>query len=307
MKQRCFKTPARRSSTGFTLIELLVVIAIIAILIALLLPAVQQAREAARRTQCKNNLMQIGLAIHNYEMSHEVFPPGCVNATGPVDVGGDGYHFSWIVQILPYLEEGNTYKHFDFSVSVYDEKNKAARARQPDVLICPSDPHSYGSIGFTNYAGSHHSFEAPINVDNNGVFFLNSAVRYHDIPDGSSHTIFVGERRIFDANSDRGWASGTDSSLRNGGWTINDQLSFRRDNSGESAAPESAGEDSIDGIALFSPESGAKLVGGFSSPHLGGCQFLFGDGSVKFISENISPNLFSNLINRSDGEIVGGY
>src|ERR1700754_2067028 len=92
---------------AFTLIELLVVIAIIAILIALLLPAVQQAREAARRTQCKNNLMQLGIALHNYQMAFEPPPPGVVNSTGPVLNSPSGYHMGWIAQILPYIEQRN--------------------------------------------------------------------------------------------------------------------------------------------------------------------------------------------------------
>ncbi len=96
-----------RALRGFTLIELLVVIAIIAVLISMLLPAVQQAREAARRTQCKNNLMQIGLALHNYEMAFEILPPGCVNETGPIRNVEEGYHMSWIVQILPMLDQSN--------------------------------------------------------------------------------------------------------------------------------------------------------------------------------------------------------
>src|SRR5213083_896811 len=98
---------------GFTLIELLVVIAIIAVLIALLLPAVQQAREAARRTQCKNNLMQLGLALHNYEMAYELLPPGSINPTGPIRNESKGYHMGWMVQILPYIDQGNVFDHFD--------------------------------------------------------------------------------------------------------------------------------------------------------------------------------------------------
>ena len=94
----------RRRPTGFTLIELLVVIAIIAILIALLLPAVQQAREAARRVSCKNNLMQIGLALHSYELSHEVLPPGVVETESPIKQEAEGYHISWYAQLLPYIE-----------------------------------------------------------------------------------------------------------------------------------------------------------------------------------------------------------
>ena len=104
------RPPAERSSaerklsisSGFTLIELLVVIAIIAVLIALLLPAVQAAREAARRAQCVNNLMQLGIAMQNYESSHEMLPPGVVNLTGPILDQPKGYHFGWLVQILPY-------------------------------------------------------------------------------------------------------------------------------------------------------------------------------------------------------------
>lgn len=105
---------ARLRSRGFTLLELLVVISIIAVLIALLLPAVQQSREAARRTQCRNNLMQLGLALQNYHGAHRVLPSGCVNETGPILVGQAGYRVGWIVQILPYLDQEGTYRHVDF-------------------------------------------------------------------------------------------------------------------------------------------------------------------------------------------------
>jgi prepilin-type N-terminal cleavage/methylation domain-containing protein len=97
--------PRAPQRPGFTLIELLVVIAIIAILIALLLPAVQQAREAARRCQCRNNVAQLGLALHNYELSYSGFPPGTVNPTGPIENKAEGYHVGWAVQLLPYLDQ----------------------------------------------------------------------------------------------------------------------------------------------------------------------------------------------------------
>ena len=102
---------------GFTLIELLVVIAIISVLIALLLPAVQSAREAARRAQCVNNLMQFGIALQSYDSAHEVLPPGVVNQTGPVLDQPKGYGFGWITQILPYFEQKNVYNHFNLKVS----------------------------------------------------------------------------------------------------------------------------------------------------------------------------------------------
>src|SRR5205807_222863 len=128
---RGFRRPPVRASRsarprGFTLIELLVVIAIIAVLIALLLPAVQSAREAARRSQCSNNLMQLAIALQNYEGSYEVFPPGVVNDTGPILDQPKGYHFGWLVRILPYCEMRNTYNHFNLSVSVYDTPNAMA-------------------------------------------------------------------------------------------------------------------------------------------------------------------------------------
>src|SRR5438874_5474009 len=104
------RTP-RRCRGAFTLIELLVVIAIIATLIALLLPAVQQAREAARKTQCRNNLMQIGLALHNYEMAHECLPPGSIDPNRPIRNEAKGFHVGWIVQLLPFLDQTNTFQH----------------------------------------------------------------------------------------------------------------------------------------------------------------------------------------------------
>jgi prepilin-type N-terminal cleavage/methylation domain-containing protein len=209
----------RSRRSGFTLIELLVVIAIIAVLIALLLPAVQQAREAARRTQCKNHLLQVGLALQNYLMAHEVLPPGTQNPKGPIISKEDEtqYHMGWIVQILPYFEQGNVYNHVDFSKSVYAKENGPVRMRRLPVLNCPSDWGRSVNLnaGVTNYNGVHNDYETPIDVDQNGVLFLNSSVRYEDVRDGSSNTIYVMEARL-DTGSDLGWMSGTRSSLRNG-------------------------------------------------------------------------------------------
>ena len=287
-------TPDRRA---FTLIELLVVIAIIAILIALLLPAVQQAREAARRAQCKNNLVQISLALQNYHMAHRVLPPGCVNDTRPVVNAPVGYDMGWLVQILPYLDEGNLYRAFDFSVSAHQQSLPVG---SPPVFSCPSRWNSSGC----DYAGCHHDVEAPIDEDNNGVMFLNSSVRLRDVTDGRRHTIFIGEA---DPLSTVSWQSGTNASLRNSGsritglattsayaFPLEDQLAFDR--------PEDIFDETG---ALIDPT--LLAVGGFGSPHSGGALFGMGDGSVRMISAGIDSQLFQLLANRHDGQVVGDF
>ena len=115
-------------------------IAIIAVLIALLLPAVQAAREAARRAQCCNNLMQLGITLQNYESSHELLPPGVVNQTGPVLDQPKGYHFGWLAQILPYCEQRNVYNHFNFKIGLYETQNITTRTMLVRSFLCPSDP-----------------------------------------------------------------------------------------------------------------------------------------------------------------------
>lgn len=284
----------RRLIAGFTLIELLVVMAIIAILMTLLLPAVQQARESARRMQCKNNLMNLCLALNQYEMSHERLPSGAVNATGPIKNEPAGYHMGWIVQILPQLDQRNVYRRIDFSVGIYDPKNTAPSTVKLAILGCPSDPLSLSAID-TSYAGNHHDSEAPIDIDNNGVLFLNSSIRFDDIEDGSTNTIFVGERI---RGSMAGWAPGTRVSLRNGGAPIGSE---KPNASAPPAGPQP--------IPLAQPDQGNAAnqallkVGGFGSLHAGGAHFGTGDAAVRFISESIDRTIFKSLLNRNDGSL----
>lgn len=305
MSHSHFQSTEMRSRRGFTLIELLVVIAIIAILIALLLPAVQQAREAARRSSCKNNLMQIGVALQNYEMAHNVLPSGTVNPTGPIRNEAKGYHVSWIIQILPYLDEQTAFNKFDFNQSVYDPINKEVADYRISTLRCPSNPNR-GHC----YAGMQNDIETPIDVNNNGVLFLNSSVRYDEILDGSSKTIFVGE---ITQGNELGWVSGTRSTLRNAGEPINSnaanffagQTSFEQRFDSEDPITDTENEQNKSESSSSVAER--LSVGGFSSYHSGGAQFTFGDGSVRFLSENINTKTYQALANRHDGQLISEY
>jgi prepilin-type N-terminal cleavage/methylation domain-containing protein/prepilin-type processing-associated H-X9-DG protein len=202
---------------GYTFTEMLVVITIIGVLVALLLPAVQAAREAARRMNCTKNIEQLILAVHNYEMLHRVYPPGTINPTGPIQALPQGYHHNWLVQLLPFVEEKNTAAHVDRSVGVYHTNNMPIRRLSIPIFNCPSMPKA--QRGYSDYAAVHNDVEAPIDTTNNGVFFLNSRIRYFDLKDGSSNTLFFGEKITF--AGDLGWMSGTRATLRNTGVRIN--------------------------------------------------------------------------------------
>ena len=323
---------------GFTLIELLVVIAIICILIALLLPAVQAAREQARRRQCANNLGQLLLAIENYESCHRRLPPGTLEATGPIQSRPAGYHISWIAQILPFFEAGIAYRHLNFKVGAYHADNAKVRRQFLSLLQCPSDNNWMQGRG-CSYAGCHHDVEAPIDVDNHGVLFLNSAVRFRDIRDGRSQTIFLGER--LNGDGELGWLSGTRSTLRNTGTPINATSRL----GGPLAAMQPVGAEGTpqtavgpDGAPLpqqsplpgsrarmpwvyaedfdfnnsleyqpapFGGSPPALVVGGFESQHTGeGAQFAFGDGSVRFLTDTIDLHVYQSLGHRADGELI---
>ncbi len=279
--------------TAFTLVELLVVIAIIGILVSLLLPAVQAARGAARRISCANNLTQLILAVQNYEMSYRAYPPGTLEEKGPIVNEAKGYHHNWVSRVLPYLEEKNTYNHIDFAVGAYDEKNAPVRKVRMASLECPSMPSTLAADrGFSCYAGVHHDLDEPIDTTNHGVFFLNSAIRYEDISDGSAHTLFIGEKRP-DAQNDLGWISGTRWTLRNTGSGLNAETRQRgRSQGGKPRAGDTSARDVV--------------VGGFDSPHPGGVNFAFGDGRVQFLSESVALATLQQLAHRADGKLLSG-
>jgi len=298
----------RSRSGGFTLIELLVVIAIIAVLISLLLPAVQQAREAARRTQCKNNLMQLGLALNNYMMAHEVLPPGTQNDSGPIQSKEDGgYHMGWLVQVLPHIEQRNVFNKVDFTKSVYDPANARVRSHRIGTYLCPSDPSNGFNLttALSNYCGIHNDFETPIDVDQNGVLFLNSAVRYEQIQDGSSNTIYVIESRLT-SGSGLGWISGTRATLRN---VVINKTTPGTNSFSVEIHPSTA--NTVQGVdfreELAAVEAGQEIVGGGGSNHVGGFHVAMGDGAVRFISQNINPMTMRNLANRADGEMMDDF
>jgi prepilin-type N-terminal cleavage/methylation domain-containing protein/prepilin-type processing-associated H-X9-DG protein len=279
---------ARRRTNAFTLVELLVVIAIIGILVALLLPAVQAAREAARRTSCVNNEVQLALAIHSYEFHFETLPPGVTNPTGPIRSEPQGNHVSWIVRILPYMEENTLFRHFDAAAGAYAPANAQVRAAEITVVECPSEPgetvNQDHTIAYGNYVGCHHDVEAPIDKDNHGLLFLNSKIRYGEIEDGSSKTILLSEALV--RPDELGWVSGTRSTLRNTG-----------------TKPNTETEESIEAITKDKPAN-SLAVGGFSSRHPGGINMALADGSIHFISDEIEPALFQQLGNRADGQIM---
>jgi prepilin-type N-terminal cleavage/methylation domain-containing protein/prepilin-type processing-associated H-X9-DG protein len=287
-----------RRRRAFTLIELLIVVGIITVLIALLLPAIQSSREQARRGQCINNLLQIGLAMGNYASTHSVLPPGVVDGKGPILNVPSGYHHGWAVQILPFIGQINIYNKFNIQESVYAPSNMTARDVQIATFLCPSTP----STGPICYAGCHHDVEAPIAADNHGVLFLNSHVRFDDITDGPSQTILVGESRN-GGMAALGWASGTSSTLRNTGHPLNDPSSldalFKN-------TPQLTDAERFAAITQMAEDGALPIgfVGGFSSFHPLGSNFLFCDGSVRFVRSTINRGVFQLLGHRADGELI---
>jgi prepilin-type N-terminal cleavage/methylation domain-containing protein len=308
-----------RLFSGFTLIELMIVIGIIAVLISLLLPAVQSAREQARRTQCTNNLLQLGVALANYASTHNVLPPGVVNDKGPIENMPDGYHHSWVVQILPYFGQNNIYRSIDLRASVYAAENGTVRSVMISTLVCPSD----GYRSLIAYSGCHHDVDAPIAADNHGVLFLNSRVRLDEITDGLATTVLLGETT--QGNLSFGWMSGTRATLRNMGQPLNTPdllfptmrararapvfsatIGQPKSKAGISPPAPQYTDGFLEVVALV--EDGMlpiDYVGGFGSSHPDGANFLLCNGSVRFVRHSIDLRVYKLLGNRADGELIG--
>jgi prepilin-type N-terminal cleavage/methylation domain-containing protein len=285
----------RRCRSGFTLIELLVVIAIIAILIALLLPAVQQAREAARRTQCKNHLKQIALALHNYESAHSRFPIGVLGTSGTSSITNP--LTTWLAMILPYVDQAPLYKKYDFWQPYDHASNAPAVISIVPVFRCPTqriDGIIDDLSGFSHYAGN-----AGITPDaNDGLFYPLSSLSFRDLTDGTSNTISAGEI----AGEIRGWARGSCngcSSCSGGGGG----QGFARAVLRWSKAFPTCAQAGFNRPVTTCCESLFQ----FSSPHVGGSHFGLADGSARFLSQNIDIGVYQALITRAGAEPIGEF
>lgn len=303
-------------SRGFTLIELLVVIAIIAVLIALLLPAVQQAREAARRTQCKNNLKQLGLALHNYHDTFSSFPISLYGGYGDTArVGGydqNSRSWGWPVRLLPYIDQSPLYTLINPGSNTMAASGQVATALP--AFLCPSDPAlpritentSYMTGGITvartdykgvmgndwnwgaytnNSVGNGDSF-----TDNNGLLYTLDYRSYRYIArvtDGTSNTLAIGE------------------AVCNTGFTDGNGSGYSWMNAAETAATAAVP------INTYSPKSPASLPWdqrwSFASAHTGGCHFLMADGAVRFLSQNMSLQTYYALASIDGSEAVGEF
>jgi prepilin-type N-terminal cleavage/methylation domain-containing protein len=318
-----------RGTDGFTLIELVVVIAIIAMLATLLLPAVQAAREAARRSQCANNLKQIGVALHGYHEVWETFPPAYLAQplTGLELTAGWG----WGALILPHLEQRPLYDAANFDLGFGEVQvdrpdfpgglfaNNTVRRISISTFLCPSAGGGDGPIDL-GYNSSHlaespghyvasagwmDSSRTPIQAS--GVLYPNSRVGLRDIIDGTSETLMIGERSrnvadaawpgVFGAYSEPG------PLCTKRGWAVESCVGMMFLLMGRSGpSSDIVGGSVPGGNTPNSPGAGAD---GFASLHPGGCQFLLGDGSVRLIKESVAPATFQALATRAGGEILG--
>jgi prepilin-type N-terminal cleavage/methylation domain-containing protein/prepilin-type processing-associated H-X9-DG protein len=317
-----------RVRSGFTLIELLVVIALIAIVVGLLLPAVHAAREASRRTQCVNNLKQIGLAIHNYESSNGCFPPGYLSAPGigffDPQTGDWGPGWGWLTVLLPGVEQGNLYNSLNINMPCWDLTNTTSVTFSPQVFLCPSANNPAATVGVTdvnqnlwqgavfgraNYVhnvGTNDVWSAPatVNYDDpftgaNGPMYRNSRIPFAAVTDGLSNTVAAGERspNLADAvwpGVVPGAAHFSYGQFANDDW--DGAGSYVASNSGPSIYEAPA--------IIHPPNSPVGDTDEMYALHPGGADILLCDGSVRFIKQSINLATWAALSSRCGGEII---
>jgi prepilin-type N-terminal cleavage/methylation domain-containing protein len=312
-----------RCRSAFTLIELLVVIAIIAILIALLLPAVQQAREAARRSQCQNNLKQLGLALHNYHDAFQVFP------YGNREIGAPTTRECWFQQILPYIDQAalfNIYADYVDKANAYSappancclhQLPASITAVAVPPMLCPSNPNvgrggNGGATAFQgNYVLCYGSSKSGMNQGTgNGMFFHLSSIGIRDVLDGTSNTVMAGEGIRRNGSSTWGEIGGYWGGSPHGSWGFTTE-----------EPPNTPLYDCLYDCKTYTqtnaPCKGTNATGADQctgskynfarSHHTGGAQFVMGDGRVRFISENIDRTTFQNVGGRADGQLTGDF
>lgn len=298
----------RRGHCGFTLVELLVVIAIIGVLVSLILPAVQQAREAARRTQCMNSLKQIGLALHNYHGEFSRFPPGYVSNYD--DNGTDtGPGWGWAALILPQLEQTNLQATINFDQAIEAPVNARARVAPIAAYLCPSDTvkgawpavkrdssanptATICDVGSSNYVAVFGVSEP--GIDGEGVFFRNSNIGLKDIQDGSSSTLLIGERTHHTCEAT--WVG-----------SVTGARIYPPPGSPVRPFIQHASGMTLGHTVEGPPNAPGTECNNFSSRHTGGAHFAFADGHVQFIGSNLSRALFQALSTRAGSESIGAF
>lgn len=297
---------------GFTLIELLVVIAIIAILIALLLPAVQQAREAARRSTCKNNLKQLGLAFHNYLDTHRVLPYGWAwdDGAGPLTRSRE----TWMQQLLPYFDQAplfNAYMEEDFSYV----HGSTHRFTVIPVLVCPSNPQTSGFHFRGNYGVSAGSTDASWRSSTgNGMFYYRSRTKFSDVTDGTSNTIMAGEGVARPSGSTALHPWGEVGNYWGGGCSHHG-AAFNNAEPPNSPVPDcnytcanyELGQFPCAGYNAGPVSCTAPARTYARSYHVGGVHVLMADGAVRFVSENIDLGTWQAIATRGGEEVVGEF
>ncbi|MDX1969480.1 MAG: DUF1559 domain-containing protein [Planctomycetaceae bacterium] len=310
---------------GFTLIELLVVIAIIAILMALLLPAVQQAREAARRTQCRNNLKQLGLALHNYAGAYSMFPPGHMDTYTDGISAGARHHFGWLTSLLPYVDQQPLYNRIDFnraSLTLNVHVNPdfyAVGTIDIPMFVCPSDPVGRSNPNFapSNYLGSQGNLCNCRDINCDGLFGHSSYTRLQWITDGTSQTIAIGE--TIKSDGDPNTVKDNYIFTNTAGSSAQDLTTCQSvyPNASDRATIWFGGQPQYNIMATINvpnhrlfdciaPNYGCTNFAARSF-HVGGALLAFADGSVHFLSDNIDVRVYQALGSRAGSETVGEF